>query len=577
MLNVVSQNNIGIGTSSPDPSAVLDIASTNKGILIPRCETSSVASPAVGLLVFQPSDLSFYYYNGTNWINLKSIPKLLSDSDADTKVYVEKNPDEDKVRIDLAGQEKIIFNRHPSGAVNLEFKNTNDNTLIGEGAGILTNVNGFSNVAVGKNALSSNGAGDGSTAIGFEALKSLINTNTGNGQTAVGYRALYNQTGTDPVTAVGYESAYLHASGGHNTSVGYRSLYTGGGSWNTAMGHQALFSNNTFAQRNTGIGIEALYANVEHDDNTALGAYSLRNCNGGGSNTAVGARSMYFNTSGFQNVALGAEAMFSNNGGDQNTAIGHQALNENIDGDTNTGVGYEALRRTSASLNTALGAYSLSNNVNGNSNVAVGYSSLGNTTGSQNTGIGYNTLEGNINGNTNTALGYSANVSLSNLFNATAIGANAIVGASNCMVLGNGVNVGIGISIPTEKLHVIGNGMFSGTVTASCGVLACSDSRYKINIRPIQYSLEKIMKLQGVNYFFDKVKYPERNFNENEQVGLIAQDVENVIPQIVFTDEKGYKTIDYSKLTPILIEAIKELKIEIDALKQEIQILKKEK
>lgn len=570
-LNVQAQNNIGIGTTSPAPSAMLDIESTGKGILIPRTDTTLVSSPATGLLIFQSSDNTFYYFNGVKWKSFSGIPSFLSDADGDTKVYVEKNPDEDIVRIDLGGQEKIIFNRHTSGAVNLEFVNSNNNTLIGEGAGILTNVNGFSNVAVGKNALTSNGAGDGNTAIGFEALESLINTNTGVGQTAVGYRALYNQTGTDPVTAIGYESAYLQAGGGHNTSVGYRSLYTGGGSWNTAVGHQALYSINTFAQRNTGLGFEALYSNVEHDDNTALGAYALRNSNGGSSNTAIGARSMNLVISGFQNVSVGTDAMFSTQNGSQNTAVGHFSLNENISGGTNVAVGYNSMRRTKTNGNSALGAYALENNINGASNVAIGFSSLINNLGSENTAVGYNALMGNTIGISNSAIGYGANVSQNNFINATAIGANAVVSASNCMVLGNNVNVGIGLSLPLHKLHVQGNAFISGTVTASCGVLTCSDTRYKKNISRISNILPSLIQLSGVYYQMNVNEFPDKNFNEDKQIGLLAQEVERVFPEIVYNDQDGYKSIDYSKLTPILIEAVKELKAEIDILKKFVE------
>ena len=63
----------------------------------------------------------------------------------------------------------------------------------------------------------------------------------------------------------------------------------------------------------------------------------------------------------------------------------------------------------------------------------------------------------NHTGNSNTAIGNHADVALDNLVNATAIGANAIVGASNSLVLGNNTNVGIGTSIPDSKLHVVGN------------------------------------------------------------------------------------------------------------------------
>ena len=63
---------------------------------------------------------------------------------------------------------------------------------------------------------------------------------------------------------------------------------------------------------------------------------------------------------------------------------------------------------------------------------------------------------------------------------------------------------------------------------------------------------------------------PEMDFEEGTQYGLIAQDLETVIPELVDTDEEGWKSIEYSHLVPVLIEAVKELKQENDELKAEV-------
>ena len=60
-------NNVGIGTNTPDASAILELQSTDKGILIPRTDTNAVTSPATGLLIFQTLDNTFYYFDGTFW------------------------------------------------------------------------------------------------------------------------------------------------------------------------------------------------------------------------------------------------------------------------------------------------------------------------------------------------------------------------------------------------------------------------------------------------------------------------------------------------------------------------------
>jgi Chaperone of endosialidase len=125
-------------------------------------------------------------------------------------------------------------------------------------------------------------------------------------------------------------------------------------------------------------------------------------------------------------------------------------------------------------------------------------------------------------------------------------------------------NVGIGISNPSQKLHVIGNILASGTITPS-------DKRYKKNIHPIKNAINKIQQLNGVTYQLNNTDFPEWKFEKGNQYGLIAQEVENIFPEIVKTiDDKGYKGVDYVKLIPVLIEAIKEQQTQIDKLNQQL-------
>ncbi len=140
-------------------------------------------------------------------------------------------------------------------------------------------------------------------------------------------------------------------------------------------------------------------------------------------------------------------------------------------------------------------------------------------------------------------------------------------------------NVGIGTTTPGATLDVVGNINASSTVCAT-NVACSSDRRYKTSITPIDSSLSKIEKLQGVYYDWDRAKWPKKNFPEGKQVGLIAQEVEKVVPEVVNTDKEGYKSLSYDKLTAVLIEAVKELKksneIQIAELGAEISALKKE-
>jgi hypothetical protein len=143
-----------------------------------------------------------------------------------------------------------------------------------------------------------------------------------------------------------------------------------------------------------------------------------------------------------------------------------------------------------------------------------------------------------------------------------------VLGANDWSV-GDNFGLGFGHSV----LYVFGT---NGTATAT-GWNSTSDARFKTEIRPLENPLEKILKLQGVSFEWNRKKFPERNFQPGQQIGFIAQAVEKQFPEIVSTDEQGYKSIDYSKLTTVLVECIKiqqaqigELKSQVDALRAEL-------
>jgi hypothetical protein len=107
------------------------------------------------------------------------------------------------------------------------------------------------------------------------------------------------------------------------------------------------------------------------------------------------------------------------------------------------------------------------------------------------------------------------------------------------------------------------------TVNFEYPIVQPSDSRLKDNITPISTPVEKIKALSGVEF----------DWNSGEQVGthdvgLIAQDVEAVLPEAVTTQEDGYKNLSYTKVIPLLVEAMKEQQTMIEALRAEIELLK---
>jgi len=81
------------------------------------------------------------------------------------------------------------------------------------------------------------------------------------------------------------------------------------------------------------------------------------------------------------------------------------------------------------------------------------------------------------------------------------------------------------------------------------------------------------MGLDGVKYEWKNDEYPAMNFPEGSQIGLIAQDVEPLLPELVHESEDGYKSIDYARLTAVLVEAMKELKAENEDLRSRIDRL----
>lgn len=145
-------------------------------------------------------------------------------------------------------------------------------------------------------------------------------------------------------------------------------------------------------------------------------------------------------------------------------------------------------------------------------------------------------------------------------------------------------NVAIGAILPAQKLDVNGN-VRVGTGTTGCiedrdgTVIAgtcSSDLRFKKNVTPFGNVLNNFSKLRPVNYNWRSEEFTERKFGEKTSYGLIAQEVEELFPDLVATDEKGYKAINYSKLPIYTIQAVKELKAENDELKEKLESQQKQ-
>jgi trimeric autotransporter adhesin len=493
---------INTDSSLPDNSAMLDVKSTTKGLLLPRmtlAQRNAITSPANGLTIYQTDNTPGIYFNsGTSgspiWImagsnsfwNLKGntgtnpATNFSGTTDAQPLVF--------KVNNIRAGFLDNTSNGNTAYGYQSLLSNSTGklNTAIGYRT-LFNNIDGYQNTATGDSALSSNTHGFNNTANGSYALNANI---SGNQNTAIGYCALLYNTNGNLNTATGAAALYRNESGINNT----------------ANGTYALF-NNTTGQQNTANGFAALYSNTTANYNTAIGAAALNYDTTGDYNTAIGGYSMYQTTSGFGNAAVGYSALYYNTTGYLNTANGYFALQYN----------------TYGFWNTANGSGALSENTSGYSNTAVGASAISGIT----TGYG------------NTAIGVMAGPTIlyGNVSNTTAIGYNTFIQASNTIRLGNSEVTSIG-----------------GIV----GWSALSDGRYKKNIkedvkglsfinslRPITYTVD----IDGLNNYYDKGRKHDETY---EKVKADMQPAADEASKIVYNGfiaqevEKAAQSLDYN-------------------------------
>jgi hypothetical protein len=143
------------------------------------------------------------------------------------------------------------------------------------------------------------------------------------------------------------------------------------------------------------------------------------------------------------------------------------------------------------------------------------------------------------------------------------------------------VTISIGQSVATSanaQFNSLGIGMAAsataGRIDATNDIVAysSSDIRFKENIKPIENPLEKISKISGNTYDWKQENQIEHGYEGND-VGVIAQEIEEVLPQLVQTRENGYKAVKYDKLVALLIEGIKEQQSKIEELTNRINKL----
>ncbi len=342
------------------------------------------------------------------------------------------------------------------------------------------------------------------------------------------------------------------------------------GSYNSFFGVKAG-EKNTDGFRNSFFGTSAGERNMDGSNNSFFGAFAGFSNTTGDDNSFFGEFAGFGNTSGSRNVFLGNGAGVRNAEGSFNTIVGKNAdvgANNLINA---TAIGARAFVGQSNSL--VLGSISGINGANTNTNVGIGTT----TPTSKLTVAGSGAF--NASGAARfDLLNTTANTSY---FLHVVDNGRWQLGTGNLtriLVEPNG-NVGIGTGA-ADKLQVLGdirvgtsgsNGCLKnsggGAIAGSCS----SDIRLKKSITNFPSTLELFAKLRPVNFYWKKDEFPERSFGEEQSFGLIAQEVEEVLPELVSEDEQGFKTVNYSKLPILMLQAIKELKAENNLLKQEMQ------
>lgn len=383
---------------------------------------------------------------------------------------------------------------------------------------------------------------------------------------------------------------------------------TGAGSvsTNTAVGSNALTAN-TSGTVNTAVGEGALASNTSGAGNNAFGRNALANNTTGFGNVAIGSSDagtlapLQLNTTGYYNVAVGNGALYANTTGYVNTAVGRSCLVSNTTGNANAAVGYATLQaNTTGNFNAALGASALQKNTTGYYNTAIGYGSQFEcTTGYINSSVGMYTLLNITSGFGNSAIGYYAgyglttgvyNVMIGNQAGYQYVPGGMTTGTGNIMIgsysdgaaAGDSYEIVIGYASQGKGTSTgfinpySGGSVYQGNNTTTWATT--SDRRIKKNIVDNNDGLAKINQLRVRNFEYrteDEVD-PELPKSaaikvSGVQLGVIAQEIQEVLPECVKEESTGVLSVNSDRLIWHLVNAVKELSAEVNALKAKLE------
>lgn len=496
---ISAQNGVGIGTTTPDASALLDLTAANKGFLVPRiADTNNVTSPAIGLLIYFSPNNTFYYWNGLHW------QPLLSSNGVD-------------------------------GA---------------------TGATGFSGITGSTGASGINGM---SGATGNTGSSGVTGTTGSTGNTGdIGFTGSTGDTGILGATG---NTGFTGDVG--NTGATGDIGFTGSTGSTGATGPVGCATPN-YLMKSNGTQAVCTVAPVFEDGSGNVGIKTTS------PSRALSIKEVVKISSSGSSAAE-ADILFDNAG--SIAAESHLYLTSN-----STGIG-------SGDIIFKSGAESVSSSLNrviikgSNGRVGIGTASPGGILHITDTSTYEHLFSGYTFKTTRIISAQEYGLKLTHDAARTYFQTiNAGGAATTRMVMNssNG-NIGIGTVTPSENLEVcgnikaIGNINASGTINAGQAISCSSDIRYKKNISLLPNNvLSNVIKLKAVNYYWRTKEFPDKQFTDTKQIGFIAQEIETVFPELVFTDKEGYKSVDYSRLTPLLVEAIKELNAKNEAWQKQV-------
>ena len=415
------------------------------------------------------------------------------------------------------------------------------------------------------------------TAYGLTTLDAIT---TGDDNTVMGHAAgTALEDGAENV-AIGTNSMAAATSAGQNTCVGHNSgaALSSGSLYNVLLGHGAGASMTT-GNRNIAIGVSAMDGFDTETHNLGIGVSALGGSVAGGEyNVAIGNYALSSLTSSDGNVAVGYEAGKAIPGGGDGVVvigyqagvaltdcsssvfIGYQAGDGHDEEDHNIGIGRHAIGGSVAGgeYNIGIGSYNLDALTSGDSNTAIGYNTMTNiTTGANNTALGYNSMgdidtgSGNVNIGDGTGNGANTNHSI-------------VIGQS---AQGKGSNTGF--------ISPNGGGVYQGNNSSSWSTT--SDRRIKKNIVDNKTGLEKINKIKVRNFEYrlpeEITEVPSHAAIKKEgvQVGAIAQEIQEVMPDTVVQTTHGVYSVNPDNITWYLVNAVQELSAQVEELKTKLK------